>query len=121
MEINGRFWGSLQLAIACGVDFPALLLDYLQGKEPQQVLGDYRVGHKLKWFFGTLDHLLIRLKNSDAQLNLPPGSPSKCQALVDFMNVFEDDSSFDVYDRDDPEPFWFEARSYIRQALGRKG
>ena len=26
MEINGRFWGSLQLAIDAGVDFPALLV-----------------------------------------------------------------------------------------------
>ena len=28
MEINGRFWGSLQLAIDAGVDFPAILLRY---------------------------------------------------------------------------------------------
>lgn len=27
MEINPRFWGSLPLAIACGVDFPKLLCD----------------------------------------------------------------------------------------------
>ncbi len=26
MEINGRFWGSLQLAIDAGVDFPAILV-----------------------------------------------------------------------------------------------
>ena len=25
MEINGRFWGSLQLAVDAGVDFPAIL------------------------------------------------------------------------------------------------
>ncbi len=62
MEINGRFWGSLQLAIACGIDFPTLFLDQLQGKKPTTLIRDYRVGHKLKWFFGTLDHLLIRVK-----------------------------------------------------------
>lgn len=27
MEINGRFWGSLQLAIDCGVDFPRALIE----------------------------------------------------------------------------------------------
>jgi len=27
MEINGRFWGSLPLAVASGADFPAMLLD----------------------------------------------------------------------------------------------
>lgn len=29
IEINGRFWGSLPLAVACGADFPAFLFDYL--------------------------------------------------------------------------------------------
>lgn len=121
MEINGRLWGSLQLAIDCGVDFPALLLEYLQGNVKQPLPCNYRVGHKLKWFFGTLDHLLIRLKNRDSELNLPPGSPSKWQALGDFLNVFEENCSFDVYDREDPGPFWFEARSYVRQTVKGNG
>jgi predicted ATP-grasp superfamily ATP-dependent carboligase len=121
MEINGRFWGSLQLAIACGVDFPGLLLDHLQGKNPQTLLSDYLVGHKLKWFFGTLDHLLIRLKHSDEKLNLPYGSPSKWQVLGDFLNIIEENTSFDVFDREDPRPFWFEARSYVRHALRVRG
>jgi len=31
MEINGRFWGSLPLAIHAGIDFPKLLIDMLAG------------------------------------------------------------------------------------------
>jgi len=31
MEINGRFWGSLPLAIRSGIDFPKLLIDMLIG------------------------------------------------------------------------------------------
>ena len=27
LELNARFWGSLHLALAAGVDFPRLLLD----------------------------------------------------------------------------------------------
>lgn len=44
LEVNARFWGSLPLAIAAGVDFPALLYDLLvHGRRaPQQ---SYRVGH----------------------------------------------------------------------------
>jgi predicted ATP-grasp superfamily ATP-dependent carboligase len=35
LEINGRFWGSLPLAIHAGADFPAALVDLLQdGREP---------------------------------------------------------------------------------------
>ncbi|KAB2890442.1 MAG: hypothetical protein F9K32_08730, partial [Desulfobulbaceae bacterium] len=96
MEINGRFWGTLQLSITCGVDFPDLLLDYLQGKELTHQIGEYRLGHTMKWFFGTLDHLLIRLKNSDATLYLPPGSPSKWGAVKDFAKIWSNNTSFDV-------------------------
>ncbi|HOS28158.1 MAG TPA: ATP-grasp domain-containing protein [Deltaproteobacteria bacterium] len=114
MEINGRFWGSLQLAIACGVDFPALLLDYLRGEKPDVVIGEYKTGHKLKWFLGTLDHLIIRLKNDDSSLNLPPGSPSKFCCFLDFLKVWERDTSFDVIDRDDIRPFIRELKGYFR-------
>jgi predicted ATP-grasp superfamily ATP-dependent carboligase len=120
MEINGRFWGSLQLAVACNVDFPCLLLDFLKGEKTDTPIGSYLVGHKLKWFFGTLDHLLIRLKYDAKKLNLPPGSPSRLQAVFSFLGVYEKNTSFDVYDRNDSAPFWFEARSYIRQVLGIK-
>ncbi len=34
MEINGRFWGSLQLAIDAGVDFPRLLVECAEGRPP---------------------------------------------------------------------------------------
>lgn len=37
MEINGRFWGSLPLAVAAGVDFPFLLFDMLvNGRVPAE-------------------------------------------------------------------------------------
>jgi len=34
MEINGRFWGSLPLAIYAGVDFPKALIEMLSGNLP---------------------------------------------------------------------------------------
>ena len=116
MEINGRFWGTLQLAISCGVDFPGLYLDMLQGRKPAGAIREYKVGHKMKWFFGTLDHLLIRLKNRDEKLNLPSGYPSKWRAMADFLHVLERNASFDVFDRKDLKPFLFEARNYLKGA-----
>ncbi len=115
MEINGRFWGSLQLAIACGVDFPALYLDFLLGKSVPQPPAGYKVGHKLKWFLGTLDHLLICLRHSPEKLNLPQGSPSRARCFLDFLKLWEKDTSFDVFDVKDPAPFLLEVRSYLRQ------
>jgi predicted ATP-grasp superfamily ATP-dependent carboligase len=119
MEINGRFWGSLQLAIACGVDFPGLLLDHLMGKRPQHEIGNYLVGHKLKWFLGTLDHLLIRLRNSRERLNLSADAPSKVRALAEFLMIWERNTSFDVNDRNDFAPFCYELYSYLRQIRGK--
>ncbi len=121
MEVNGRFWGSLQLAIACGVDFPGLLLDFLTGKQLPPLTAGYPQGHRLKWFFGVLDHLLILLKNSDAKLNLPPGYPSRLRAFAELVKIRGRDTSFDVWERGDAGPFLFEAKSYVGAVLGMHG
>ncbi|MBA2883001.1 putative ATP-grasp superfamily ATP-dependent carboligase [Desulfosalsimonas propionicica] len=112
MEINGRFWGTLQLAIACGVDFPALLADKILGKNSGVQPGSYKVGHKLKWILGTLDHLVIRLKNDSRSLNLPPDAPSRLGAIRDFLKIREKNCSFDVFDKKDLRPFLHEIKDY---------
>lgn len=63
MEVNGRFWGSLPLAISCGVDFPYLLYQMIMGKDFTPVV-DYETGVRqrwllpgdLLWFFSSLKH-----------------------------------------------------------------
>lgn len=115
MEINGRFWGSLQLAIVSGVDFPVLLLRYIQEKNTMKPDRTYRVGLKLKWFLGTLDHLLIRLRNKDTALNLPPGSKSKLNAFYEFCKIKEKNTAFDVFDHTDMGPFRCEVKQYLAE------
>lgn len=117
MEINGRFWGSLQLAVFAGVDFPTLCLDYYLGRKPVFLSADYRVGHKLKWFFGILDHLIIRVKNGDHLLKLPPASPTRWQVTREFLKIRHANTSFDVYDSGDMRPFVSEAKAYIRNLM----
>ena len=116
MEINGRFWGSLQLAVSAGIDFPVLLLKLLQGDKPSD-LKSYQIGLKMKWLLGTLDHMLIRLRNSDVKLNLPAGYPSKLQTIVDFMKFKEAGCGFDVLKISDPKPFFHELSEYITDLL----
>ncbi|BHH86288.1 carboxylate--amine ligase [Desulforhopalus sp. 52FAK] len=119
MEINGRFWGSLQLAISCGIDFPSLYLDYLMGSVPLKPNRSYKVGHKMKWFFGNLDYLIIRLKNKSVELNLPPGAPSKWQALANFAKIKEQNTSFDVASFRDMKPLIHESAIYLKSLWGR--
>ncbi len=52
MEINGRIWGSLPLAVFSGMDFPARLADLLLNGPPSPLPAapdtDYRVGVKAR-------------------------------------------------------------------------
>jgi len=57
MEVNGRFWGSLQLAIAAGVDFPRLWMDVLHGR-PVGVAQPYAEDVTLRWVWGDAKRLL---------------------------------------------------------------
>lgn len=84
MEINGRFWGSLQLAIDAGVDFPALLLAAAAGERPAPVT-TYRTDVRSRWWWGDVDHVLTRMHRSDRDLALPPGAPSRWAMLCDFL------------------------------------
>ena len=49
MEVNPRFWASLELAIASGVDFPLLLLKMIKGERIVQP--KYMVGVRFRWLF----------------------------------------------------------------------
>lgn len=48
MEINPRFWASIELAIACGVDFPLLTIKLARGEEIEPVT-TYRTGVRFRW------------------------------------------------------------------------
>jgi predicted ATP-grasp superfamily ATP-dependent carboligase len=64
IEVNARFWGSLQLAIDAGVDFPRLLVEWVLGGRPPMV-STYRVGVRSRWLWGELDHVYLRVKLRD--------------------------------------------------------
>jgi predicted ATP-grasp superfamily ATP-dependent carboligase len=68
MEVNGRFWGSLPLAINAGVDFPYLLYKMIVEKDTFTVKG-YKLGLTERWLIPgdllwLLDSLLLSNGNS---------------------------------------------------------
>jgi predicted ATP-grasp superfamily ATP-dependent carboligase len=112
MEVNGRFWGSLQLAIDAGVDFPALLLASALG-EPQPPVVSYRIGLRSHWWLGEVDHVIARLRRGDAALHLPAGAPSRVRALSELFTSWRPGQSHDTFRRDDPRPFFRELRQWV--------
>lgn len=118
MEINGRFWGSLQLAVDAGADFPLELYRLAQGQAPSVSPGAYRIGVQTRWVLGDVDHLLARLLKSNATLRVPAGYPSRWQCLRDFLRWNGPDQYCEVERRDDLGPARYEWIAYVKALLG---
>jgi len=88
MEINPRFWGSLQLAIVSGVDFPYLILRMARGESFEPILR-YNVGKRCRWLLlGDILHFL----NNPNRFHLHPS----------FFHFFDPNTSYDIISKDDP-------------------
>lgn len=111
MEVNGRFWGSLQLAIDAGIDFPFLCYQ-LARKTPLDLPRAYEVGVRSRWLLGDLDHLLIRLRGRRRELATP--ASSRLHAVMEFFTGSKRGSRQDVFRRDDPRPMLHELWHYVR-------
>src|SRR6266478_1124462 len=112
MEVNGRFWGSLQLAIDAGVDFPWLLYQMAIGKNLGKVK-PYITGIKCRWLLGDLVSLWKVLINSGPRPRpLPFG---KVESIVQFLNFNEKASRYEVNRWGDLKPFWLEVRQYVTE------
>jgi predicted ATP-grasp superfamily ATP-dependent carboligase len=59
MEINPKFWGSLDLSIAAGVDFPWLTTQMALG-EDYAADPDFRAGLRFQWVFDDVLHAAAR-------------------------------------------------------------
>jgi len=90
MEVNPRFWGSLQLAIVSGVDFPCLLLKMARRESFEPVLR-YELGKRFRWLLlGDILHFL----NNPNRFHLHPS----------FFRFFDPNTSYDIFSKDDPLP-----------------
>lgn len=111
MEINGRFWGSIQLAIAAGVDFPWLYVrQQWAGIPPEPVRADPR--WRMWWLLGDLDHFLIRLKRGGLR-ELPRAAGDALWRTRAGHRL-----NLDTLAWDDPRPFLAELREWAAAAGG---
>ncbi len=117
IEVNARFWGSLQLAIDAGADFPYLLYQMAVGGTPDLING-YKIGLKSRWLLGDLDHLYLRLKNHSSK----PGEVHlKWKAVIEFLSFFEKNVRYEVNRWDDLGPFLFELKQYLKSGIRGQG
>jgi len=120
MEINGRFWGSLQLAIDAGLNFPYLLYQIMNGVPVAVPNNGYHIGTKSRWLLGDLDHLLLRLTKSNLELHLDPNPPSRGRCLAEFCKLFQHDLHYEVESLSDPGPALAEYRAWLRHLAGSR-
>lgn len=104
MEVNGRFWGSLQLAIDAGVDFPRLLVRAALG-EALPGAPAYRVGLRERWWWGDVDQMVTRLRHSGRALALPPDDPGTPLTALRFLRLWWPGDRNEVFRWSDPGPF----------------
>ena len=116
MEINGRFWGSLQLAIDAGVNFPALVAGAVLGEEVAPP-PEWTPSVRLRWEWGEVDHLLIRMRRSRVALALPAEAPGRIGALLAFLAHRPGRDRCEIFRLGDPMPFVVE--SLARLGLGK--
>jgi len=115
LEINGRFWGSLQLAVDSGVDFPYLLYRLAVDGDIEPVFA-YQVGVRLRWWLGDLDSLFLKLREKGSL-------GRRLGAIPEFLTPGGRMTKHEVYRSDDPAPALAEYSQYLsaafRGAVGR--
>ncbi len=104
LEVNGRIWGSLPLAVKSGMDFPARYVDLLLERpaEEQGVATDYRIGVRsrhltleLVWIAGVLGG---RRRHPYLQ------APSRADGLRAAVSLLRPSGEHDILSLNDPVP-----------------
>ncbi len=82
LEVNGRFWNSLALAIYAGVDFPVLLATLVEHGEVASP-ASYRTGVECRWLLGDARHLAAVMAGPPA--GYPGSFPTRLRTLLAFL------------------------------------
>lgn len=104
LEINGRIWGSLPLAVKSGMDFPARYVDLLLNGPPEPGTPDvaYRPLVRSRNMHLELVWIASVLRGARRYPYLPyPGRLEGVRALLDILRP---SAEHDVLDREDPAP-----------------
>jgi hypothetical protein len=96
------------------VDFPYLSCQLARGETIAAPV-EYSIGAKSRWLLGDVDHLIMRFAHRRDDQDLPAGAPSRARALLDFLKPTGGSMRHDVLNGDDPRPFFYETRQYLKE------
>jgi hypothetical protein len=105
MEINGRVWGSLPLAVKSGMDFPVRMAELYLGNHPEADSPPdttYTLGVRSRNLDLELLWIGSALRRTRLSQSLP--LPGRRQALAAALRLFYPGDGFDVLAWDDPRP-----------------
>jgi len=106
MEVNPKFWGSIQLPIVSGVDFPYLLYCMAVDGDVEAVF-EYKVGTRCRWLLpGDILHFL--------------NNPDRFRLQPSFFQFWGHKLHYDILSWDDPGPLLGMFIGYLAQAFDRK-
>lgn len=114
MEFNARLWGSLQLALDAGVDFPRLLVDATLGV-PAAAPPAYAVGLRSRWLLGDVDHALALARGA----RRADGHSGWAAAIGVLLRPAH--ARLESPRADDWRPFAHELRIWLRNLAGSGG
>jgi predicted ATP-grasp superfamily ATP-dependent carboligase len=112
MEVNPRFWGSLNVAIESGVDFPYLLYLLAKGEHVHPVFS-YKSGVKFRWLVGDTQNLFSTLRDEQRLINVEPAK--KLNAVLRFLKFYEKNIHYDGFTVFDPLPFFMDGTFFINE------
>ena len=115
MEINGRFWGSLPLAIFAGIDFPTYLIDMLSAEKYAMTDKSYRLSvscRKLTSDFAWFKQNLQADRDNPYLL-----TRGVCRTFFELFRIITGRECWDNAHFSDPSPIIHEVRNLITNEL----
>jgi biotin carboxylase len=108
IEMNGRFWGSLHLALYAGVDFPSWFLDCFHGHSPQ-VRNRFAVGIRCRHTFPKEVHYVwSRLKDRQVPWY------SQLWSVLEFFQLMADPRVYsDLLFPGDRKLYWINFKNFL--------
>lgn len=117
MEVNGRFWGSLQLAVSAGADFPEWWHAIVRGRAVER-RASYATGVTVRWVWGDVKRFLYILAGAPA--GYPGRYPSIGQGLRELFGRQPPGTRSEAWDPDDRWPAVGEWVQGLGELLGGK-